>query len=155
MSAHARAGNPSRAEELLSEMKSDGTLKASVVPYTSVVQAYANLSMAMDITAAVGRVEALLDEMWELSAAGDAEVKPNGGTCTAALQVYSRGFDDVETVERAQTLLEKMITEYEKGDKSLKPGEKAFDAVLDCLRDSGNDKAIKRIEVLQERVARE
>ena len=108
--------------------------------------------MDMDITAAVGRVEALLAEMWDLSAAGDADIKPNGGTCTAALQVYSRGFDDDKNVERAETLLEKMITEFEKGDKSLKPGEKAFAAVLDGLREAGKDGAIKRIEVLQKRM---
>ena len=150
MSAHARAGNPSRAEELLSEMKNDDTLRPSVVPYTSVVQAYANSSMDMDATAAVGRVEALLNEMWELWAAGgDAEIKPNGGTCTAALQVYSRVFDDDENVERAEALLKKMIAEYEKGDKSLKPGEKAFAAVLDGLREAGKDGAVERIEALR------
>lgn len=152
MSAYARAGNPRRAEELLSEMKNDATLKLSVVPYTSVVQAYANSSMNTDTAVAVGRVKALLQEMWELSSAGDVGSKPNGGTCTAALQVYRRGFDDDENVERAEALLKRMIAEYESGDKSFKPGEKAFAAVLDGLREAGNDEAIKRIEQLQKQV---
>ena len=90
--------------------------------------------------------------MYYLASAGDVGSKPNGGTCTAALQVYRRGFDDDENVERAEALLERMIAEYESGDKSFKPGEKAFAAVLDGLREAGNDEAIKRIEQLQKQV---
>jgi len=151
MSVHARAGNPTRVEELLKEMKQDTTLKPSVVPYTSVVQAYVNSST--DTATAIARVETLLQEMWEISSAGDADAQPNGGTCTAALQMYSQGFHDEANVAKAGALLEKMVARYEAGDGSLKPGEKAFAAVLDALREVGNDEGVEEVEILQRRVS--
>ena len=151
MAAQSRAGNPHRAEELLEEMKNasadrhDASLKPTVVPYTSVIQAYVNSSM--DADAAIIKVEALLEEMWELSSAGDTNVNPNGGTYTAALQMYSEGIDNDEAnVTKAEALLQRMIVE------GIKPGGKAFSAVLDALGNAGNNEAANRVLAMRERV---
>jgi pentatricopeptide repeat protein len=144
MAAQSRAGNPHRAEELLEEMKNDASLKPTVVPYTSVIQAYVNSSM--DADGAIAKVGGLLEEMWELSAAGDTDVKPNGGTYTAALQLFSKGFDDETTAGMAEALLERMV------DEGIKPGGKAFAAVLDALAEVGNDEATARVVAMRERV---
>lgn len=153
ISAYAQAGEGHRAEEFLREMydsyaKGNESIKPRVAAFTACIQAYSNES---DAVSAVSRGEALVNEMWTRSRAGEVDVKPNGGTCSVMLDFYCK-VGNIECLSKALALIEVMVNEYAAGDDALKPGERAFSAVLDALEASDCDEDVQRIERLQQRV---
>ena len=157
ISAHSRSGNGERAEELLREMydlyeKGEESIKPNVVAFTSCIQAYANSSQWE-----LAKVERLLDEMWNRSKDGETAVKPNAGTCSIVLKLYCNIFNAdgdhvADSLSKAETLLERMVTENIAGDKALKPGHQILGIVSDALVASGESKGVDRIDKLRQRL---
>jgi pentatricopeptide repeat protein len=80
--------------------------------------------------------EALLEKMRSISAAAShtnpeyaSSIRPNSYTYTAVIQAHSNS-GAIGSPERAEALIERMIDKYQRGDDSVRPTSKTFNAVI-------------------------
>ena len=104
--------------------------------------------------------EVLLEKMRSISAAAThtdpelaASIKPNSYTYTAVIQAHANS-GIIGSPERAEALVERMIDKYQRGDDSVRPTAKTFNAIIHAYGKARNAEraaaVFDRMELLYE-----
>jgi len=123
--AWARCRQPQRAEALLEHMakraQEDSSLFPNAVVVNSVLSAYARVGARDRVKAIIARMEQMAETREEL--------KPCAFTYTTYMDTLAKSMDESAESE-AHELLEKMISEYNSGNESVKPTVQTYNALL-------------------------
>lgn len=140
--AWSEAGDPDRGEELLQslyqdycERDQDPRLKPTLEIFNNLLVGWTKVPSKSMRKKACERAEAILDHMKKLSNAGILpDIKPNLESYNTVLECWSRLGDG----EQAQSLLERMIDNWETGDDTIAPDTVSYSRVLSAWNRNGN-----------------
>ena len=149
-----------RMEELGQRCSSSATTMNPIQPdvrsYTKTINAIARHASKTGGDDA----ELLLEKMRNMFAAAThtnpeyaSSIKPNSYTYTAVIQAHANS-GVIGSPERAEALIERMIDKYQRGDDSVRPTAKTFNAVIHAYGKARNAERaaaiFKRMELLYE-----
>ncbi len=118
---------PQRAEAIFQRMREWG-IRPNLYTYNSLIHAWVN-SKQPD---AMQRAEAIFEDMVNLSSGenGDHDAKPDNVTFATLLDGFSKRYNQKEMVDRAEAMLEQLISRYRSGASDVKPTCYVFNSVV-------------------------
>jgi pentatricopeptide repeat protein len=141
---------PSRANELLQEMKSQVAMGNKLASPSSAIFAYViNFYTKFKIPSAAAMATKLLEEAERGYEAGDDCLKPTTLLYSAVLQAYAKSASK-EGADAAYRLLRRCQKQYEEGRLYAKPTVLFYNAVMDAYARVGGKYALKTESLLDE-----
>jgi pentatricopeptide repeat protein len=167
LDAWAFSGELDAAEQamtLLQRMEDLGQFGSSMTAMTAIqpdVRSYTKAinAIARQASLTAGEdAEDLLEKMRNLSAAAShtnpelaASIKPNTFTYTAVIQAYANS-GAPGSPQRAEALIERMIDKCQRGDDSVRPTARTFNAVIHAYGKAGNAERAASVFARMERL---
>jgi pentatricopeptide repeat protein len=167
LDAWAFSGEMDAAEQamtLLRRMEDLGQFGSSMTAMTAIqpdVRSYTKAinAIARQASLTAGEdAEVLLEKMRNVSAAAShtnpelaASIKPNTFTYTAVIQAYANS-GAPGSPQRAEALIERMIDKCQRGDDSVRPTARTFNAVIHAYGKAGNAERAAAVFARMERL---